>query len=119
MLAAIHQWPSSIEYVKDQSEYLCMRAIELDPLSICFIRNKKENYCLEAVKRDPFVISSIPTPSLETCLLALTNEQEQEKLKRVELYKKFKIVDNPSHEQTIKNLRSKIEVKNKMQSSFK
>ena len=41
-----------LEYVKDQTEYICLAAISQSGSSLRYVRNQTEASCIAAVKRD-------------------------------------------------------------------
>jgi len=98
-----------LSLVSNQSHKLCTLAITENPWSIEFIKNQQKYYEL-AVKRDPFTIQKIKNQTVELCILALITDITQRSIiscTNYHCYKYVKIVPNPNHETTLKNLRDK------------
>jgi len=96
---------SSLSVIKNQTEELCKTAIHLDPVAIRYIHSPKTSYWEHSLKENPYLIEYLREQTVDLCILALENEKISDPFRLV--YKFVKIVPNPYHETTLKNLYEK------------
>jgi len=85
--------------IKNQTVHMCKIAIQNDPFSIEFIKDQTKEICELSIKNFPRSIHYIKEQTVDLCLLALE--------KNPYTYQHVRIVSNPDHETTLKNLKEK------------
>jgi len=91
-----------LSMITNQSDNLCKLAVNQSPYDIEYIKNQKKEICEIAINKNPFVIDLIKEQTIDLCLLALEKTKTDQLL-----YTFVRIVPNPSHEITLKNLKEK------------
>lgn len=56
---------------EDQTEEICLRAVELFPWDLKFVANQTDKICLEAVERNGLVLKYVKNQTEEICLAAI------------------------------------------------
>ena len=62
---------NDLQYVKEQTEEICLTAVRQCGLSLRFVKNKTREMCIEAIKQDPFAIQFIEDQTEELSWLAI------------------------------------------------
>lgn len=76
---------------------MCLFAVEKDPAVLKLISDQEPEICWASIKQDPRSLQYVKKQTPEMCLYSI----EKDGLS----YQFVKIVDNPNHETTIKNLK--------------
>lgn len=102
----------TIEHVNNPSEALCLIAVTENGNALKFIKNQTLEMCKIAIKNNPLALKFAEIQDIKTCIEALEYVQFfidiGETTEGTRLYQKVKIVDNPDHDTTLKNLINKL-----------
>ena len=101
------------EIYKQISPEGLIEMLSLSPGEISLIDNPTQEMCELAIKLKPHVITYLANQSVELCLLALNTPITTKYFidnKEFKPYMGVRIVDNPDHETTLRNLMAKKEV---------
>lgn len=61
----------ALQYVKEQTEEICLAAVRQDGYALCYVKEQTEEICLEAVKRNVYALQFVKEQTEEICLAAL------------------------------------------------
>jgi len=73
-IAAVSTYPSNLQYVKVQTDRVCLAAIRSEnffPEVMSFIKNQKKHLCLEAIRKRSDSLEYIKDQTEEICLAAI------------------------------------------------
>jgi hypothetical protein len=73
-MLAINKNPSTIRLIKNASEVVCLEAVKKDGYAIKHIKNPSENICMQAVISHPYSCQHIKNPSNNVLLEALKHD---------------------------------------------
>lgn len=105
-----------------QTESICLAIVKREGFSLKFITNQTFDICKAAVSNYPLAIEYVKDQTVDLCLAALecdtlfphqwqsSDNKEVVRYTRFNAYKFVKIVDNPDHETTLKNLLAKKQI---------
>jgi len=106
----IKQDSTIFSFISNQSNKLCNLSVINNPGSIRHVRNQTKELCELAIRKDPLAICDIREQTVDLCILALIREIKESLIfhnVKTNCYKNIKIVPNPDHETTLKNLYEK------------
>jgi hypothetical protein len=106
--------PWNLRFIENQSEEICRLAIRQRPRVLQYVIHQTEEICLYAIKKDGSVIEFIKDQTVNICLAFLKHDSDGS----AESYKYINIVPNPSHKETLRNLKAKKEVHTRMKKVF-
>jgi hypothetical protein len=86
---AVRHNPQVIEHVPDQTERLCLIAIDLDPSTIKFVKNKTPQIVKKTVEKNPYYIMDVDEQTDELCILAINRSGKRDIMN---------FIKNPSHD---------------------
>lgn len=75
-VAAIEFLGCNLAYVKEQTERLCFLAINTHDNTLKYVRNQTEEMCLEAVGFDPYDLRYVHNQTIRICLAAVSVDGE-------------------------------------------
>jgi len=81
--------------------------LDKDQTILSVITNQSYKVCKMVIERDPYSIAFIRDQTVDLCILALIKETIMIPNGVYNCYKNIKIVPNPDHETTLKNLKEK------------
>jgi len=96
-------------WLNQLSEEEVCKYLKEDPTILSVISNQTDKMCETAIKKIPFSIKYLKNQTVDLCILALQTELVSDQSFHF-VYKYIKIVPNPDHETTLKNLKNKKEI---------
>jgi hypothetical protein len=111
-LAAVKNSGMALVFAKNQTPEICLAAIKSAPEAFAYVKNQTEEICTEAIKKEGWLFNLVKDQTVELCILALELWDSHP------IYTWVKIVPNPSHHETLKNLYAKKDIIEKMKYSF-
>jgi hypothetical protein len=70
-LMAVKQNWSVLQYVRNQTEEICLEAVKQDWYALQYVRNQTEEICLEAVKQNWYALRYVRNQTEEICIEAV------------------------------------------------
>ncbi len=68
--------PSLLQYVKQQTEDICLTAVQEDGRALRYVENKTPEICMTAVKQDGLALEYVENQTPEICLAAVSEDWE-------------------------------------------
>lgn len=90
---------NALEFVKEQSEEICLEAVKQNGSALMFVKKQTEQICLEAVKQKGWALKYVEKQTPKICMVALNQDPDS--------CRHVRIVPNPDFETTLSNLKKK------------
>ena len=70
-MTAVKQNWNALEFIKDQTNEICLEAIKKDPWALQLVKDQTNEICLEAVRKDGWALKYVKDQTNEICLEAV------------------------------------------------
>ena len=108
-LIAVKEYARALNYILNPTEKVCLAAVQKDGRVLEYVKNQTNEICKTAIMRNPEAIKYVQEQTIYLCILALDqNKSDRLLVPHIKLVFSFiRIVDNPDHDTTYKNLLNK------------
>lgn len=108
-LIAIKNYADSLKYILNPTEKVCLTAVQHDGHALQYVKNQTDEICKAAIMRNQNAIKYVQCQTIEICLFSLEKNASDKMINSGinPVFSFIRIVDNPDHDTTYKNLLNK------------